>query len=68
MHNFAKYKKLSILHIFSIKNTHISGCKIMHKCTNAIVTVHICTVIVARAFNILVFFGSVGFVRERGCE
>ena len=40
----------------------------MHKCTNATVFVHICTVTVARAFNILVFFGSVGFVRERGNE
>ena len=51
----------------------------MHKCTStivivhictvtvvrAIVIVHICTVTVVRAFNILVFLGSVGFVRER---
>ena len=36
----------------------------MHKCTSAIVTMHICTVTVTRAFNLLVFFGSVGFVRE----
>ena len=38
------------------KNTHISGCKIVHKCTSATVTVHICTVIVTLAFNILHFF------------
>ena len=38
----------------------------MHKCTSAIVIVYICTVIVVRAFNILVFLGSIGFVRERG--
>ena len=30
----------------------------MHKCTSATVTVHICTVTVTYAFNILVFFGS----------
>ena len=36
----------------------------MHKCTSATVTVHICTVTVACAFNILVFFGSVGYVRD----
>ena len=40
----------------------------MYKCTSIIVTVHICTVTIARAFNILVFFGSIGFVRERGNE
>ena len=38
------------------KNTHISGCKIVHKCTSATVTVHICTVTVTLAFNILHFF------------
>ena len=37
----------------------------MHKFTGATVT---CTVIVAQAFNILVFFDSVGYVRERGNE
>ena len=38
----------------------------MYKCY--IVTVHICMVTVARAFNILIFFSSVGYVRERGSE
>ena len=40
----------------------------MYKCTSATVTVHICTVTVTSAFNILVFFGSVGSARERGSE
>ena len=39
---------------FDQKNTHITGCKIVYKCT--IATVHICTVTVAFAFNILLFF------------
>ena len=43
---------------FDQKNTHISGCKIVHKCTSAIVTIYICTVTIALAFNILVFFLS----------
>ena len=34
------------------KTLHFSGCKIVHKCTTATVTVHICTVTVALAFNI----------------
>ena len=50
---------------FDQKNTHISECKIVHKCISVTVTVHICMIIVTRAFNILVFFGSVGYVRER---
>ena len=41
---------------FKQKNTHISGCKIVHLCTIATVTVHICTVTVTYAFNILLFF------------
>ena len=51
-------KMQKILHFthFDPKNTHISGCKIVHKCTIATVTVHICTVNVALAFNILVIF------------
>ena len=48
-------KTLHFTH-FNQKNTHISGCKIMHKCTIATVIVHICMVIVAFAFNILVIF------------
>ena len=41
---------------FEQKNTHISGCKIMHLCTIATIIVHICTVTVAYAFNILLVF------------
>ena len=41
---------------FDQKNTHISRCKIVHKCTNVTIIVHICTIIVALAFNILVIF------------
>ena len=41
---------------FEQKNTHISGCKIVHLCTIATVTGHICTVTVAYAFNILLVF------------
>ena len=55
MLNLAKCKKPFILYILT-KKTHISGCKIVHKCTNAIIIVHICTIIVALAFNILVIF------------
>ena len=36
--------------------SHISGCKIVHLCTIATVTVHIYTVTVACAFNNLLFF------------
>ena len=50
-------KTLHFTH-FDLKNTHICGCKIMHLCTSAIVTVHICTVTVACIFNILHFFLS----------
>ena len=55
MLNLAKCKKPFILYILT-KKTHISGCKIVHKCTNATIIVHICTIIVALAFNILVIF------------
>ena len=41
---------------FEQKNTHISGCKIVHLCTIATVIVHIYTVTVACAFNILLVF------------
>ena len=51
-------KKSFILHILTQKNTHISGCKNVHKCIIATVTMHICTVTVALAFNILVIFLS----------
>ena len=46
----------------------LNGCKIVHKCTNATVIVHIYMVTITHAFNILVFFGSVEFVREKGSE
>ena len=38
------------------KNTHINGCKSVHKCTTATVSVHIYTITVALAFSILLFF------------
>ena len=63
-----KIQKVVHFTYFEQKHTHISGCKIVYKCTSVTVTVYICTVTVARAFNILVFFGSVRFVRERGSE
>ena len=40
---------------FEEKKTHISLCIIVHLCTIATVTVHICTVTVALPFNILMF-------------
>ena len=43
---------------FEQKNTHISECKIVHLCTIATVTVHICTVTIACPFNILLVFFS----------
>ena len=49
---------------FDQKNTYISGCKIVHKCTIATVIVHICTVTVALAFIILIISSlslSLGF-------
>ena len=49
-------KKLTNFTQLKQKNTHLSGCKIMHLCTIAIVTVHICTVTIAYAFNILLVF------------
>ena len=54
MDNLAKYKKQLILHILTKKNTHIGGYKIVHKCTRATVTVHICTVTVALLYIILI--------------
>ena len=49
---------LRYTHFDKKKNTHINGCKIIYKYT----------VTVTCAFNILVFFGSVGYVRERDSE
>ena len=54
-------KKLTDFTHSEQKNTHISGCKIVHKCTIATVTVHICTATVARAFNILIISDSLLF-------
>ena len=51
----AKYKKCIIFHILTEKNVYISQCKSVQICTTTIVNVYICTVIVAFAFNILVF-------------
>ena len=51
--NFCKIEKGSLFTHFGSKNTHISGCKIIHLCTIATVTVHICTVTVALLFIIL---------------
>ena len=42
-----KMKKVTDFTYFEQKNTHISGCKIVYKCTIATVIVHICTVTVA---------------------
>ena len=44
------------------------GVKLCIKCISVTVTVYICTVTITRAFNILVFFLSVGSVRERNSE
>ena len=57
MQNCAKWKKYWFYTFWS-KNTHINGCKIVHKCTIVKITVHICTVTVACVFNILLFFLS----------
>ena len=54
--NLCKIEKGSLFTHFDPKNTHISGCKIVHLCTIATVTVHICTVTIALLFIILYFF------------
>ena len=51
-----KIEKCAHFTHFEQKNTHISRCKIVHLCTIATVTVHICTVIVACAFVIILIF------------
>ena len=51
-----KIEKCAHFTHFEQKNTHISGCKIVHLCTIAIATVHICTVTVALVFIILLDF------------
>ena len=54
-------KKLTDFTHFEQKKTHISECKIVHKCTIATVTMHICTATVACAFNILIISDSLLF-------
>ena len=53
-----KIQKIAYFTYFDQKNTHISGCKIVHKCTIATITVHICTVTIVCAFNILIISDS----------
>ena len=56
--NLCKIEKGSLFTHFGSKNIHISWDKIVHLCTIAIVTMHICTATVAFAYHILVFFFS----------
>ena len=51
-------KRSSFYTFWPQKNININGCKIVHLCTIAIVIMHICTTIVAFAYNTLVFFFS----------
>ena len=51
-----KKKKVIPFTHFGQKNTHNNGCKIMHLCIIATVIMHICTVIIALAFNIFMIF------------
>ena len=60
--NLCKIKKCSLFTHFGSKNTHISWGKIVHLCTIATVTVHICTATVAFAYHILVFFSLLPFL------
>ena len=54
------YKIQKVVHFthYDQKNTHINGCKIVHKCKSATVTVHIYTVIVALHLIFYYFFLS----------
>ena len=54
-------KKLTDFTHSEQKNTYISGCKTVHKCTITTVTVHICTTTIACAFNILIISDSLLF-------
>ena len=56
--NLCKIEKGSLFTHFGSKNIHISWGKIVHLCTIATVTMHICTATVAFAYHILVFFFS----------
>ena len=60
MENFTIQKVAYFTH-FDQKNTHISRCKIVYKCTSATVTVHICTVIVALLYIILIIYNFAPF-------
>ena len=53
-----KIQKIAYFTYFDQKNTHISGCKIVHKCISATITVYICTVTVTLLYIILVLFLS----------
>ena len=53
-----KIEKVAHFTYFEQKNTHISGCKIVHLCTIITVTVHICTVTITLTSIILYFFLS----------
>ena len=56
-----KIKKVVNFTQFEQKNTHTSLCIIVHLCTIATVTMHICTATVACAFYILIVFYSLLF-------
>ena len=53
-----KIQKVAYFTQFNKKNTHINGCKIVHKCISATVAMHICTFTVAILYIILVLFLS----------
>ena len=53
-----RIQKVAHFTYFDQKNTHISGCKIVHKCTSATITVYICTVTVTLLYIILILFLS----------
>ena len=53
-----KIEKVAHFTHFEQKDTHISGCKIVHLCTITIVTVRICTITVAPLSIFLCFFLS----------
>ena len=52
LHNIKRHK----FYTFSSKMLHINASKSVHICTFATITVHMCTITVALAFNILIIF------------
>ena len=62
-----KMEKLTTFTQFEQKITHISGCKLVYKCTIATVTVHICTVTVACVFIILLISVRTFFFLSSPC-